>query len=58
MSALANKDLEYAQWQQKKYNDILDSIDKAKKLAHDTTDVEMDSHIKRLEKNHLKVSEW
>jgi hypothetical protein len=58
MSALASKDLEYAKWQQGKYENILESIEKAKKFAHESTDLEMDSHIKRLEKHHLKVSEW
>jgi len=58
MSELANNDLLFNEYQQKKYNDILNSIEKAKRVAQLGTDVEMDNHLKRLEKYHLKTNEW
>lgn len=46
------------QFQQRKYEEYLDTIEVQKKLSKTITDTDLDNHFNELDKYHLKVSDW
>lgn len=54
----AMQDQDFVAYQHSKYDQILEATEKLKKDAENMQDVDIQEHLRLLEKHHLKVDDW
>lgn len=55
---VANEDAAFVSYQKRRYVSLLEDIQQSIKLSRDVADLDLQDHLKELERHHLKVSDW